>query len=130
MHERHPWPAAAARTRITPTHSRHWIPSPFGRGRGRGGHHDNIEAARPGGKQVPILIYFRAGGCPLLGFCPGGRVEEHPTVGNHPVVSDIIGQPRRPIGVNIGDIQSLFVWREGNAVGCFDVLGEQRQRSR
>ena len=58
-------------------------------------------------------------------FTPAGRIEKHATVRDGAVFSDIVGEPGRPIRIDVGHVERLLIRREGNAVQSLDVMDEQ-----
>src|SRR5574341_525050 len=87
----------------------------------------DMDAARPDCENVAVLVNLHAIGDSLLGFRPGSGIEKDATVGEGPIVPDVVGHPDSGVRVGVADVQGLLVRREADPIGTLDVPGNKRQ---
>ena len=83
-----------------------------------------MNAARAGGEEVPIFIYFHAIGQARPAFHPGSGVEEDAPIANSSVRLHVVGHPDGFVWIRDGYVQNLFIGRKGQAIWETQLIGQ------
>lgn len=88
---------------------------------------NDVDAAWTRSEDISFAVDFHAVGNAGFGFGPSSSVEQHSAVFDRAVRFDIESQPDGIRAVRVTDVQLFLVGRESDAVGRFDLFGQDRE---